>query len=123
MKILNLFEIGEATTRPRKNISAAFDRMNAEQSKIFRTHAWSGHHEENSGYRNFTFITTSKDIHLNLGRFDLNELIDLGHVINDAFEADDIHLLVRGKATAIESLLVTRSIKGDKVILTLASAR
>lgn len=123
MKTINLFEAPEGASRYHRTLAELYEKLEVENARVYRTHAWTGHHEESGGFLNFTFVTTSKDVHLALGRFSLDELQCLGYLVEDAFTPDDIHVMIRPDKKSNRKLLFSRSAAGVDVTYTVSVAQ
>ncbi len=127
MTVLELGDITKALSQPRKLLAAALTRLAEEKTgRYYQTFVRTGHHDDNSGHLNFTLLTASKDIHLQLGRLSFEEQIYFCHALNEAFaEAEkQQHVLVRGHKDVTKGLiLVSRSQHGTDVTFILIPAR
>lgn len=122
MTVLDFGDASKAMSLPRKLLAAAFERLATEKTgRVYRTFVWTGDHDADSGQLNFTLATTSKEIHLSLGRFNFEELQYFCSALNGAFVEGDPYILVQSHKDA-DILLVNRSQTGTDVTFTLSIA-
>ena len=90
------------------------------KSKVFRTYLETG---ESEYAQAFIFVTTSKDVHLAMGRLSRKGLYTLADVIYRAFEIEETYEGLLTIPGSEGTMLVIKTSSPEAVIFTLSPAR